>query len=122
MHPISPLKRDFTPPIFQHWIAFPKKEIKTSMFITEYPSGFFSEIQKEATWILAHFPKIEVPLLLMQGRDDRIMDVTTTSKLYEGSPGRVIYREWKHAGHQLHHSELSSDVMDFIIDWIKDGI
>ena len=102
--------------------SFSEKRDKDVYIHNRISLRFFSEVQKEAKWILAHFTKIEVPLLLMQGRDDRIMNVTTTSKLHERSPGHVIYREWKHAGHQLHNSEVSSEVMDFIIDWIKDGI
>ena len=82
----------------------------------------FSEVEKEAQWIMAHFTEIGTPLLLMQGRDDRIMDGSATRKLNNGSPGHINYREWEYAGHQLHNSERSSEVMDFIIDWIKEGI
>lgn len=83
---------------------------------------FFSEVEKEAQWIQKHFNEIETPLLLMQGRDDRIMDATATHKIYDRSHGHVNYREWENAGHQLQNSERSSEVMDFIIDWIKKGI
>ena len=82
----------------------------------------FSEVEKEVKWILTHFTEIETPLLLMQGRDDLIMDGTATRKLYDGSPGQVNYCEWEYAGHQLHNSERSNEVMDFIFDWIKEGI
>jgi len=83
---------------------------------------FFSEVEKEAHWIMNHFTEIETPLLLMQGRDDLIMDAAATRELYDGSPGQINYREWKYAGHQLHNSERSGEVMDFMIDWIKEGI
>ena len=82
----------------------------------------FSEVEKESKWILAHFNEIETPLLLMQGRDDRIMDCNVTRKLNDRLPGQVNYREWKNAGQQLHCSERSSEVMDFMTDWIKEGI
>lgn len=82
----------------------------------------FTEVEKEVRWIMAHFAEIETPLLLMQGRDDLIMDGMATHKLYDESPGQINYREWKYAGHQLHNSERSEEVMDFIIDWIKKGI
>lgn len=81
-----------------------------------------TEVEKEAKWIMAHFTEIVTPLLLMQGRDDLISDATATRKLYDGSPGQINYREWEYAGHQLHNSERSSEVMDFMIDWIKEGI
>ena len=82
----------------------------------------FSEVEKEVQWIMTHFTEIETPLLLMQGRDDLIMNGTASRKLYDGLPGQINYREWKFAGHQLHNSERSSEVMDFMIDWIKEGI
>ena len=82
----------------------------------------FEEVKKEIKWILSHFSEVETPLLLMQGRDDQIMDGTATRKLYEGSPGHIHYRDWNYCGHQLHNSERSGEVMDFMIDWIKEGI
>jgi len=82
----------------------------------------FLEVQKEALWIMSHFSEIETPLLLMQGRNDLIMNPTATRKLNDGSPGQVNYHEWKYIGHQLHNSEKSHEVIDFVIDWIKKGI
>ena len=82
----------------------------------------FSEVEKESTWIQSHFSEIKTPLLLMQGSDDRIMKNTASRKINEGAPGQVSYREWKYAGHQLHNSERSNEVMEYIIDWIKEGI
>ncbi len=80
------------------------------------------EVQKEVQQIFSHFAEIKTPLLLLQGRDDKIMDGAATRKLNDSSPGQVNYREWKYAGHQLHFSERSNEIMDFIIDWIKTGI
>lgn len=82
----------------------------------------FSEVKKEARWIQNHINAIETPLLLMQGSDDKIMDVSAARLLYEKSSGLVNYHEWENAGHQLHNSERSGEVMDFIIDWIKEKI
>ncbi len=82
----------------------------------------FSEVEKESTWIQTHFSDIKTPLLLMQGRGDMIMKNTATRKLNEGAPGQVNYREWKYAGHQLHNSDRSNEVMEYMIDWIKEGI
>ncbi len=102
--------------------GFCEKRVKDEFVHNRISSRLFSEAEKEAQWIMAHFTEIETPLLLMQGRDDMIMDATATRKLYDGSPGQINYREWEYAGHQLHNSERSSEVMDFMIDWIKEGI
>jgi alpha-beta hydrolase superfamily lysophospholipase len=82
----------------------------------------FSEVAKEAHWIMEHFNNITTPLLMMQGRDDRIMDAAMTNKLYVDSPCNISYKEWENAGHQLLNSQRSSEVMDFMIDWIKEKI
>lgn len=82
----------------------------------------YTETEKEIQYIITKFPKIKTPLLLMQGRDDQIMDSTVTAKLLKKAPGQVSYREWKYAGHQLHNSERSKEVNDYILDWIKGAI
>ncbi len=102
--------------------GFTEKREKDGMVHNKISPRLFSEVEKEVQWILAHFIEIKTPLLLMQGRDDLIMDAVATRKLYDESPGQINYREWKYAGHQLHNSERSSEVMDFMIDWIKEGI
>jgi len=99
-----------------------QKREKDKFVHNRISSRFFSEVVKEAQWIMTHFTEIETPLLLMQGRDDLIMDATATRKLYDGSPGQINYREWEYAGHQLHNSERSIEVMDFMANWIKKGI
>jgi len=82
----------------------------------------YLEVEKEVKWILNHFSQLETPLLLMQGRDDRIMDGIAIRRLYDSSPGHIYYSDWKYAGHQLHNSDCSNEVMEVIIDWIKEGI
>ena len=80
------------------------------------------EVQKEVHYIFSHFAEIKTPLLLLQGRDDKIMDGSAARKLNDSLPGQVNYREWKYAGHQLQFSERSNEIMDYIVDWIKTGI
>jgi len=102
--------------------GFSEKREKDRFVHNRMSPRLFSEVEKETKWILANFAEIKTPLLLMQGRNDLIMDCSATRQLNAGSPGQVNYRDWKYAGHQLHHSERSNDVMEFMIDWIKKGI
>lgn len=99
-----------------------QKREKDEFVHNRISSRFFLEAEKEAQWIMTHFTEIEFPLLLMQGKDDLIMDATATRKLYEVLPSHINYLEWEYTGHQLHNSERSSEVMDFMIDWIKERI
>ena len=102
--------------------GFSEKREKDELIHNRVSSRLFTEVDKESRWILSHFSKIKTPLLLMQGRDDRIMDGAATCRLEEVLPGWLNYQEWEHIGHQLHNSEKSDEVMDFMINWIKDGI
>lgn len=102
--------------------SFSEKRENDAFIHNRISFRLFSEVQKEVQWIQSHFNKIKTPLLLMQGKDDLIMDGAATRKLNEGSMDNVKYFEWKNAGHQLHNSLRSSEIMDFMIDWIKAGI
>lgn len=102
--------------------GFSEKREKDELVHNKISFRFFSEVEKEVQWIKNHFSEIETPLLLMQGTDDRIMDVAATRKLFDRFSGQINYIEWEHSGHQLHNSERSSEVIDFIIDWIKEEI
>jgi alpha-beta hydrolase superfamily lysophospholipase len=102
--------------------GFPEKREKDRLVHNRISFRFFSEVSREAQWIRDNFSTIEIPLLLLQGSDDLIMDSAEARKLYDSAPGHVSYREWDYAGHQLHNSERSNEVMDFIIEWIKKGI
>jgi len=101
---------------------FSEKREKDAYVHNRMSARLFLEVEKETKWISSHFTEVETPLLLMQGRDDLIVDGTAARKLYDGSPGHINYRDWSYAGHQLHNSERSSEVMDFMTDWIKEGI
>ena len=95
---------------------------KDELVHNKISARLFSEVGKEAHWIVEHFNEISTPLLMMHGRDDRIMDRAMTNKLYVDSGCNISYKEWENAGHQLLNSQRSSEVMDFMIDWIKAGI
>lgn len=102
--------------------GFSEKREKDAYVHNRISARLFLEVEKETKWISTHLTDVETPLLLMQGRDDLIMDGAATRRLYNGSPGHISYRDWNYAGHQLHNSERSREVMDFITDWIKEGI
>ena len=102
--------------------GFSDKRDKDKFVHNRISPRLMTEVQKEVSFIFGNFSAIRTPLLLLQGRDDKIMDGSAPRKLNDSLPGQVNYREWKHAGHQLHFSERSNEIMDYIVDWIKTGI
>jgi len=95
---------------------------KDELLHNKISARLFSEVEKEAHWIVDHFSDIQLPLLMMQGKDDKIMDAAMTNKLYVDSACNISYKEWENAGHQLLNSQSSGEVMDFMINWIKEKI
>jgi alpha-beta hydrolase superfamily lysophospholipase len=102
--------------------GFSNKRDKDKFVHNQISPRLMIEVEKEVSYIFDHFSAIKTPLLLLQGRDDKIMDGVAPRRLNDSLPGQVNYREWKYAGHQLHFSERNHEIMDYIVDWIKTGI
>jgi len=81
-----------------------------------------TEVEKEARWIYDNFDKLKVPLLVVQGLEDKVMNVSTVQNLVENLAGKAEYKEFLNVGHHLHLADNSKEVIDYIIDWIKKGI
>ena len=107
---------------FSNADGFAEKREKDEFVHNRISIRMFREVEKEAAWIGEHFSEIKTPLLLMQGKDDKVMKYDGARNLKEKAPGQVNYREWKFAGPQLHNSERSNEVMEYLLDWIKEGI
>ena len=102
--------------------GFSNKRDKDKFVHNQISPHLMMEVEKEVSYIFDNFSAIKTPLLLLQGRDDKIMDGAAPRRLNDSLPGQVNYREWKYAGHQLHFSERKDEIMEYIVDWIKEGI
>ena len=102
--------------------GFAEKREKDELVHNRISARLFSEVEREAKWIISYFSEIKTPLLLMQGQGDKVMKYQATRRLSQGAPGQVNYKEWKMAGHQLHNSEDSDEIIEYLMDWIKEGI
>jgi alpha-beta hydrolase superfamily lysophospholipase len=85
-------------------------------------SRFFCEVQDQAQKIMDYPGKINVPLLLMHGGEDKITNPEADRILADRSTEKITFREWRNSGHQLHKSVESKAVMNNMIKWIKDKI
>ena len=76
------------------------------------------ELLSAGEWICAQraFP---LPLLLMQGTDDRYVDAGKTIALSRGLSGDVTLKEWEGGRHELHNDIEKEKVVDFVIGWIE---
>jgi alpha-beta hydrolase superfamily lysophospholipase len=69
-------------------------------------------------FILEKGEQVRVPLLLMVGSADRIIDPLAVRQLSSKIPG-VTYREWEGGYHELHNEPNQMEVLQFVLDWIE---
>jgi alpha-beta hydrolase superfamily lysophospholipase len=80
--------------------------------------GLFGDLWREGRRLAAEGIASPVPLLLMYGAADRLMDVSSDESLIRLSSG-MDSRAWQGLGHDLHHELLYLDVFQFVNNWIK---
>lgn len=70
------------------------------------------------TFILAHksFP---VPLLLMQGTEDKHADPATSIAFAKSLPGDVTLKVWEGMRHELHNELRRAEVIAFMRQWLE---
>jgi acylglycerol lipase len=74
-------------------------------------------------YILNHasdFPP--VPLLVMQGMDDRIVSAEANRQVASGVKGDVTFKPWDKLYHEIHNEPEKQMVLDFVISWINTHI
>ncbi len=71
-------------------------------------------------WVPSELPNISVPLLVLQGTEDKIVDPKSARIIYEraGSSDKTLH--WFNAlYHELLHEPEKREVMKFIWEWMK---
>lgn len=99
--------------------GFSEKREKDTYVHNRISARLFMEVQRMAGQIESSGKKITVPTLLMHGNGDRVTDGEADRAVAEKSPETITFREWNKTGHQLHNSENSQEIRDYIIEWIN---
>ncbi len=68
-------------------------------------------------WISSH-ERFPLPLLLMQGTDDRHVDPKKTIELAQKLQGDVTLKVWDGSRHELHNDLDRDKVIDFVLAWL----
>jgi alpha-beta hydrolase superfamily lysophospholipase len=73
-------------------------------------------------YIFSHANRIELPLLLMHGSDDRIAFCTGSEELSSRLPEKCTLKLWKGFYHELHNEQEKDEIFGFIINWLDSKI
>ncbi len=81
-----------------------------------------SEAMKAPQFVIDHAAEWKLPLLLMHGTDDCVVSIKGTDKFFEAVSGDVTYKRWEGLYHELHNEPEKEEVIQAMVDWIKDRI
>ncbi len=76
------------------------------------------ELIKNGTWIQCQKGEFPLPLLLLQGTDDHLVDPAATRRFAAGLTGDVTYKEWEGWYHELHNESEKEQVLRVMVDWL----
>lgn len=62
--------------------------------------------------------QVHLPILLMQGTADRLVNPKATHQFAQGLTGNATYKEWEGFYHELHNEPEKEQVMAIMIDWL----
>jgi len=78
---------------------------------------------KKGQWLLTHAHEFPLPLLLMIGSEESIVDVEKINQFANAVPkDRIEYKVWEGLYHELHNEKEMKLVLDYESDWIKQHI
>jgi alpha-beta hydrolase superfamily lysophospholipase len=77
------------------------------------------DILRSRAWFQSVRGALPVPLLLMQGTADRIVDARETIALAGRLTGDVILKTWDGFYHELHNEPEKDAVLDYLVSWIE---
>jgi alpha-beta hydrolase superfamily lysophospholipase len=79
------------------------------MFIGIYLSGY---------WALEHASEFSLPLLLMHGRDDKIISVKASYEFANTKIKNCTLKIWDGLYHEIHNEPEKKEVFKFLVDWL----
>lgn len=76
------------------------------------------ELITNGAWICAHANEFPLPLLLLQGSEDRLVSIAATRAFAASLKHDLTYKEWPGGYHELHNEPDKAQVFACMLDWI----
>jgi alpha-beta hydrolase superfamily lysophospholipase len=77
------------------------------------------ELISNGQFILDHGNELKLPMLLMQGSADRVVDVQKTIELSKKVPATTTFKLWDGFYHELHNEPEKLEVLNFELNWLN---
>jgi alpha-beta hydrolase superfamily lysophospholipase len=80
---------------------------------------FGADLLENIDWFAGQGGRFPLPLLIMQGTGDRLVDPKASADLAGRLQGDVTLKTWDGYYHELHNEPERNQVIDFMIDWVN---
>jgi len=92
---------------------------KDSLVHDKITSSFFVNVHFAGPYVLEHAAKINVPLLLMHGTEDKLTSHGATQELHERIPERSELKLWEGFYHELHNEPEQEELLSYVTQWLE---
>ena len=82
-------------------------------------SSFFVNVHFAGPYALEHAAKINVPLLLMHGTEDKLTSHWATQELHKRIPERSELKLWEGFYHELHNEPEQEELLSYVTQWLE---
>ena len=82
----------------------------------------FDTITKTGKWAIANSSKLNIPVLLMHGADDKITSPKASKQAYEGNKNWIEFKIWEGRYHELHNETNRVEVAETVLAWLKKNL
>jgi alpha-beta hydrolase superfamily lysophospholipase len=79
---------------------------------------FYIEVSQAGAWLLSNGFRFHLPLLIMQGSDDQIVNPKATKEFARGVTKNCTFKLWEGLMHEIHNEPEKEQVFRFLVSWL----
>jgi acylglycerol lipase len=79
---------------------------------------FFFTMEEAGLFAIDYADRINIPVLLMHGKADRLTYIGGSVMFYENNPEKIHFKAWDEAYHELHNDTIRQEVLEYMIDFV----
>lgn len=95
-------------------------DLNDSLYITKVSVRWYRELAAAMELAFEHIAKVQdVPMLLMQGGDDKIVDKSSVKEWFNHAPlSEKRYKEWPKCYHEVFNEPEREEVFEYALDFV----
>jgi alpha-beta hydrolase superfamily lysophospholipase len=84
--------------------------------------GLYFGIRDSGLWALEHAAEFPLPMLMMNGADDRIISALACQEFAGKAGEKVTFKLWDSMCHEIHNELEKKQVLAYMINWLEKNL